>query len=234
MLSQTENKSEMNELPTYIRGTLNYVLHEAFHPECSNVKITQVYIIGKQLFEEKLKSDQSGKIITSGIWYQYHDETLYALNYTITPKSKYGPFDMLEIFYTLKRAHVRTPIQCLDLLHEFRIEHLPQGGWILESGKNPIQDNFPPIFIRDELNFAFTNYALEMPECQGVIVVPGAISREYTCSSNHKIDIVERNHLYIIKIEISENQWFIIQSSRAAFYENYNKCFLAHKTVMNY
>ena len=71
----------------------------------------------------------------------------------------------------------------------------------------------------------------ELKECEGVIVVPSAISREE--ADDPRIVVIKRGTFHIPKIEIAPEKWFIVQSCRTASYENDFSCYLQFTDYMH-
>jgi hypothetical protein len=65
--------------------------------------------------------------------------------------------------------------------------------------------------------------------------VPGTISREEAdeIEESDRIKIIRRDSLYIVKVEVLPQKWFILQSYRTANYENYTSWHMVFKESMD-
>jgi hypothetical protein len=150
---------------------------------------------------------------------------------TIDPDEKYGAFTMDEI-YVMERTSVRSPTECLEFLDSFKgLDKLKKEEcWLFGHDVESFSNPYPPDFVRKSLQFAFTTYVDELSKCEGVIIVPGSISREET--ENERIKIIQRDSLYIVTCEVMPSKWFILQNCRTAHYEHYTHWHLVFKESM--
>ena len=232
-------------LPSEVLGTLNYVLHQAFYPDGVH-DMDNVYVMGESVFEKFIMDPhikKTGKRVSAGNW--LHGKNLYVLNRSIDHDDQYGPFTMDEIF-KMERTTVRNTSECLEYLNQFPgLENLSKDEcWQLDIGYIPLPNEFPPEFVRKSIEFAFTNYIPELEDSEGVIIVPGTISRAEEegdkvkeCNAikiinRDKTKIFFRDGMYIVKIEVAPQKWFILQSCRPASYEKYTSWHVVFKESM--
>ena len=184
-----------NLLPITVRASLNHVLHQAFYPEGEDY-VKCVYILGVDRYNifADLSSDEK-KLISFGnfLW----KGELFVMNQDLSSLKMFGPFTMEEIF-RMERCHVWTTSECLDFLLQFKdIEMLSKTkGWEIFSNGQIASNDFPPPFIRKSLLQTF-KHNQEVYNCEGVILVPGEVSRERF--DDERIVVMQKEGCYIVK-----------------------------------
>ncbi len=211
-----------------IQATLNRVLHSVFKPMYKDIKITEVYIVGTDVYDQIKKY---GKEI--GLGYLHKLDKLYVVNSNIGCRKIYGGYGMTDVFY-YKRVKVLTDLECLTHLRDFEdFEGLSsQKGWYLTKDNAVYACDYPPECIRRSLHFAYDKFKMELASCAaGVIIVPCALTVED--DANERIIRQQRDWLEIIMVKPFD-RWYILQSCRRGFYENMSEWYLVKNSAMHF
>ena len=206
--------------PRSILASLAHVQQQAMDPDVPYVKILRVFVYGKTAYKNLQSTiDQPLMLSNTNIYTTQGD--LYVLNRSIPPEQKYGPFDMNDV-WCMPRIPNQVIHQIMSRLDSryFNLDQLDEKmWWKLDDLPLPEMEADPPTCVIESARFVRDNFAPEMEDCAGVIILPTGI--QHRGWKHDRIRHIRRDAFNITLIQlIDDGAWFLLQTCRTLHYES--------------